>query len=156
TGAVGVMRRDPMAMKTFCGFYFPDYFAHWLSFDKPGAKLPKIFHVNWFRKGDDGKFLWPGFGDNLRVLEWIVGRVDGTADAVNTPIGAVPRPGDIKLDDVHLSDEARDKLFGFDRQAWCSEVDGIGAYLDDYGPRMPDALRAEQRRIADALARSPA
>ena len=77
TGAVGVMRRDPMAMKPFCGYNFADYFAHWLSFDKPGAKLPKIFHVNWFRKGDDGKFLWPGFGDNLRVLEWMIGRVEG-------------------------------------------------------------------------------
>ncbi len=88
TGAVGVMRRDPMAMKPFCGYNFADYFAHWLSFDHAGAKLPKIFHVNWFRKGDDGKFLWPGFGDNLRVLEWMIGRVEGTAGAVDTPIGA--------------------------------------------------------------------
>ena len=91
TGAVGVMRRDPMAMKPFCGYNFADYFAHWLSFDKPGANLPKIFHVNWFRKGDDGKFLWPGFGDNLRVLEWMIERVEGRASAtVETPIGALP------------------------------------------------------------------
>jgi len=87
TGAVGVVRRDPMAMNPFCGYHFGDYFAHWLSFEKPGVKLPKVFHVNWFRKGDDGKFLWPGFGDNMRVLEWILGRCDGSAAAVETPIG---------------------------------------------------------------------
>jgi phosphoenolpyruvate carboxykinase (GTP) len=98
TGAVGVMRRDPMAMKPFCGYNFADYFAHWLSFDKPGAKLPKVFHVNWFRKGDDGKFLWPGFGDNLRVLEWMIGRVEGTAGAIETPIGRSARLGP----DVHM------------------------------------------------------
>ena len=95
TGAVGVMRRDPMAMKPFCGYNFADYFSHWLSFDKAGAKLPKIFHVNWFRKGDDGKFLWPGFGDNLRVLEWMIKRVKGEAGAVETPIGHLPSVGDL-------------------------------------------------------------
>ncbi|HEX5124534.1 MAG TPA: phosphoenolpyruvate carboxykinase (GTP), partial [Rhodanobacteraceae bacterium] len=90
TGAVGVLRRDSMAMKPFCGYNFADYFAHWLSLQKPGAKLPKIFHVNWFRKGDDGKFLWPGFGDNMRVLEWIVGRCAGSENAAETPIGLLP------------------------------------------------------------------
>jgi phosphoenolpyruvate carboxykinase (GTP) len=152
TGAVGVMRRDPMAMKPFCGYNFADYFTHWLSFDQPEAKLPKIFHVNWFRKGDDGKFLWPGFGDNLRVLQWIIRRVDGEAVAVDTPIGALPRVDDLQLDDVVLSDEARAKLFGFDPIAWAAEVAGIGDYLDEYGPRMPPALKDEQRRIAAALA----
>jgi len=156
TGAVGVMRRDPMAMKPFCGYNFADYFSHWLSFDQDGAKLPKVFHVNWFRKGDDGKFLWPGFGDNLRVLEWMIKRVEGSADAIDTPIGALPRPDDINLDGVALSDEARDKLFGFDRDAWRAELDGIATYLDEYGPRMPPALKVEQQRIADALSRPSA
>ncbi|TZF91760.1 phosphoenolpyruvate carboxykinase (GTP) [Cognatilysobacter lacus] len=151
TGAVGVMRRDPMAMKPFCGYNFADYFAHWLSFDNGANKLPKVFHVNWFRKGDDGKFLWPGFGDNLRVLEWMIKRVDGTADAVETPIGALPREQDLNLDGVQLSDEARDKLFGFDESGWRAEVDSIGDYLRGYGPRMPDALHAEQQRIAAML-----
>jgi phosphoenolpyruvate carboxykinase (GTP) len=151
TGAVGVMRRDPMAMKPFCGYNFADYFAHWLSFDTPGAKLPKVFHVNWFRKGDGGKFLWPGFGDNLRVLEWMIKRVEGEAGAVDTPIGALPRIDDINLEGVALSDEAREKLFGFDREGWRAELDGIGGYLDEYGPRMPRALKDEQRRIADSL-----
>nr|WP_207780851.1 phosphoenolpyruvate carboxykinase (GTP) [Lysobacter telluris] len=148
TGAVGVMRRDPMAMKPFCGYNFADYFAHWLSFDKPGAKLPKVFHVNWFRKGDDGKFLWPGFGDNLRVLEWMIERVEGRAGAVETPIGNLPREGDLHIDDVPLSDEARSKLFGFDAPGWRSEFASIGEYLDGYGARLPAALKAVRSSIA--------
>lgn len=151
TGAVGVMRRDPMAMKPFCGYNFADYFAHWLSFDKPGAKLPKIFHVNWFRKGDDGKFLWPGFGDNLRVLEWMIGRVKGDAGAIDTPIGRLPEEAGLNLDGVALTPEARQKLFGFEREGWRREFDSIAAYLDEYGRRMPQALRAEQESIAAAL-----
>jgi len=151
TGAVGVMRRDPMAMKPFCGYNFADYFAHWLSFDQPGAKLPKIFHVNWFRKGDDGKFLWPGFGENLRVLEWMIRRVEGQADAVETPIGHLPRPADLNLEGVALSQEAEAKLFGFDRDGWRSEVESIGAYLEEFGGRMPGALKGEQARILGTL-----
>ncbi|TWI06321.1 phosphoenolpyruvate carboxykinase (GTP) [Luteimonas cucumeris] len=151
TGAVGVMRRDPMAMKPFCGYNFADYFAHWLSFDKPGANLPKIFHVNWFRKGDDGKFLWPGFGDNLRVLEWMIGRVKGEAEAVDTPIGALPRAADLNLENVSLSPEAREKLFGFDRDGWRAEFEGIAAYLGEFGGRMAPTLPAEQKRIATTL-----
>ena len=152
TGAVGVMRRDPMAMKPFCGYNFADYFAHWLSFDKEGAKLPKVFHVNWFRKGDDGKFLWPGFGDNLRVLEWMIRRVEGSVAATETPIGHLPAVADLNLDGVDLSDEARDKLFGLDRAGWRSEFASLGEYLAEYGPRLPQALLQEQRRIAEALA----
>jgi phosphoenolpyruvate carboxykinase (GTP) len=151
TGAVGVMRRDPMAMKPFCGYNFADYFSHWLSFEKAGAKLPKIFHVNWFRKGDDGKFLWPGFGDNLRVLEWMIMRVKGEARAVETPIGNLPRIEDVNVEGIALGDEAREKLFGFDRAGWRAEFESLGEYLDGYGERVPSALRAEQQRIASAL-----
>jgi phosphoenolpyruvate carboxykinase (GTP) len=151
TGAVGVMRRDPMAMKPFCGYNFADYFAHWLSFDQADLRLPKVFHVNWFRKGDDGKFLWPGFGDNLRVLEWMIRRVKGEAEAVETPIGALPRPQDLNLEGIALSDEAHEKLFGFDDSGWQAEFASIGAFLDEYGPRMPAALKAEQARISAAL-----
>ena len=150
-GQVGVMRRDPMAMKPFCGYNFADYFAHWLSFDKPGAKLPKVFHVNWFRKGPDGRFLWPGFGDNLRVLEWMIGRVEGTAGAIETPIGLQPAEGDINLDGMDLGEDARSLLFGFDRAGWQSEFEGIRTYLHDYGPRMPPPLLQEQARIENAL-----
>ncbi|HQW58575.1 MAG TPA: phosphoenolpyruvate carboxykinase (GTP) [Thermomonas sp.] len=152
TGAVGVMRRDPMAMKPFCGYNFADYFAHWLSFDTEGAKLPKVFHVNWFRKGDDGKFLWPGFGDNLRVLEWMIRRVEGGAGAVETPIGRLPAEADLNLEGLELSAEARAKLFGYDRAGWQAEFESIGEFLDEYGPRMPAALKAEQVRISGALA----
>jgi phosphoenolpyruvate carboxykinase (GTP) len=151
TGQVGVMRRDPMAMKPFCGYNFADYFSHWLSFDTPGAKLPKVFHVNWFRKGDDGTFLWPGFGDNLRVLEWMIGRVRGEAGAVDTPIGAVPRPGDLDLEGVELSEEARAKLFGFEPHGWKVEFEGIGEYFAGYGERTPEALLSEHARIAKSL-----
>jgi len=152
TGAVGVMRRDPMAMKPFCGYNFADYFAHWLSFDKPGAQLPKVFHVNWFRKGDDGKFLWPGFGENLRVIEWMIGRVSGQADAVDTPIGALPQAGHVKLDGVALSEEAKAKLFGFDRDGWRQEFESLEAFLAEFGDRMPSALEAERQKIHQALA----
>ena len=151
TGAVGVMRRDPMAMKPFCGYNFADYFAHWLSFDRPGAHLPAIFHVNWFRKGDDGKFLWPGFGDNLRVLEWIIGRVEGRAQATETPIGHLPAPGALNLDGLSLDAEAMEKLFGMDRDGWLAEFDGIAGYLSDFGPRMPKALGEQAREIAARL-----
>ena len=153
TGAVGVMRRDPMAMKPFCGYNFADYFAHWLSFDRPGARLPAIFHVNWFRKGDDGKFLWPGFGDNLRVLEWIIGRVAGSAQATETPIGHLPAPGALNLDGLSLDAEAMQKLFGVDRDGWRAEFDAIAGYLADYGPRMPAALADQARDTAARLAR---
>ena len=153
TGAVGVMRRDPMAMKPFCGYNFADYFAHWLSFDRPGARLPSIFHVNWFRKSDDGKFLWPGFGDNLRVLEWIIGRVAGSAQATETPIGHLPAPGALNLDGLSLDADAIQKLFGVDRDGWRAEFDAIAGYLADYGPRMPAALADQARDTAARLAR---
>jgi phosphoenolpyruvate carboxykinase (GTP) len=145
------MRRDPMAMKPFCGYNFADYFAHWLSFDKPDAKLPKIFHVNWFRKGDDGKFLWPGFGDNMRVLEWMIRRVNGDVDAVETPIGAIPHVDHVNLEGVPLSEEAKAKLFGFDDAGWRAEFESLGEFLSEFGDRTPEALKAEQARIAQAL-----
>ena len=146
TGAVGVMRRDPMAMKPFCGYNFADYFAHWLSFDKPAAQLPKVFHVNWFRKGDDGKFLWPGFGDNLRVLEWMIRRVKGEVGAVETPIGALPASDELRLEGLNVPDEALDRLLEFDRDGWRAEFAGIGEFLAVFGDRLPFRLNAEHRR----------
>jgi phosphoenolpyruvate carboxykinase (GTP) len=152
TGAVGVLRRDSMAMKPFCGYNFADYFAHWLSFDKPGAALPKIFHVNWFRKGDDGKFVWPGFGDNMRVLEWILGRCSGGEGADETPIGNLPRVQDLNLDGLDLSHGKLESLLHVDIESWSAEYESIGEYLASYGARMPVALSREQQRIANELA----
>ena len=152
TGAVGVLRRDSMAMKPFCGYNFADYFSHWLSFDKPGAKLPKIFHVNWFRKSVDGKFLWPGFGDNMRVLEWILGRCDGTEGAEEVPIGFVPRAGDLNLDGLEIPHSNIDSLLHIDTDGWIDEYESIGEYLASFGARMPEALIRERRRISALLA----
>ncbi len=151
TGQVGVLRRDSMAMKPFCGYNYGDYFAHWLSFDKPGANLPKIFHVNWFRKGIDGKFLWPGYGENLRVLEWIIGRCEGTAHAEETPIGYVPRKRDLRVEGLRLADRALDALLDVDPEHWRKEIADIGRYLDSFGARTPEALRNEQQRVAREL-----
>ncbi|MBK8284522.1 MAG: phosphoenolpyruvate carboxykinase (GTP) [Ahniella sp.] len=151
TGAVGVVRRDSMAMKPFCGYNFGDYFAHWLTFGKDGAKLPKIFHVNWFRKGSDGKFLWPGFGDNLRVLEWVIARCEGKASGQATPIGFLPTPDDLNLAGLDLSDEARDVLFAMDPQGWYREFEAIKQYLHDFGSRCPQALIDEANLIESEL-----
>ena len=151
TGAVGVVRRDPMAMKPFCGYNFADYFAHWLSFDSPSAKLPKIFHVNWFRKGADGKFLWPGFGDNLRVLEWMLRRIEGSVDAIDTPIGYLPQARDLNLDGIHAKSGVVEDLLAFDDAGWRVELDAIGTFFDEFGARMPAPLRDEVRAMRSQL-----
>ena len=141
-----------MAMKPFAGYNFGDYFAHWLSFDQPGAKLPKIFHVNWFRKDGDGKFMWPGFGDNLRVLEWMLRRVAGDAGAIETPIGHLPRPTDLDVEGLGLDDATLQQLLEVDREGWKAEMESIGEFLDTFGERTPHALKAERARIAAGLA----
>jgi phosphoenolpyruvate carboxykinase (GTP) len=151
TGAVGVVRRDSMAMKPFAGYNFGDYFAHWLSFAERASRPPRIFHVNWFRKDADGRFLWPGFGDNMRVLEWILRRCEHDVGALDTPIGAVPYRQDLDLDGLHLDHATLDQLFEVERHAWQHELAAIGEYLDEYGERTPQALRDEHRRVAAAL-----
>ncbi|MEW5833909.1 MAG: phosphoenolpyruvate carboxykinase (GTP) [Pseudomonadota bacterium] len=154
TGAVGVLRRDSMAMKPFCGYHYGDYFAHWLSFDRPGTRLPAIFHVNWFRKGEDGRFLWPGFGDNLRVLEWMIDRVAGRAEGRETPVGIVPSPAELRLEGLDMAQESLEELLAVDEAGWRQELAAIGSYLQELSPRLPEALALEQARIAAALARS--
>ena len=151
TGAVGVLRRDSMAMKPFCGYNFADYFAHWLSFDKPGAKLPRIFHVNWFRKDADGCFMWPGYGENLRVLDWMIQRVEGLAEGVETPIGTLPAKGELNAEGLSLSPGALDELLRVDIEGWQEELRAIGLYLDGFGERMPERLKTERERVSKAL-----
>src|SRR5690606_1535712 len=151
TGQVGVVRRDPMAMKPFRGYHYGDYFAHWLSFDRPGANLPKVFHANWSRNGADGSFLWPGFGENMRVLEWSLNRVEGDAPALDTPIGHLAGPDGINLDGLELDEDARAGLFGFDAAGWQAEFSALGTYLDEYADRLPAALTERHRGISAAL-----
>jgi phosphoenolpyruvate carboxykinase (GTP) len=150
-GAVGVVRRDPMAMKPFCGYNFADYWAHWLSFEKQSEHLPKIFHVNWFRQDKTGKFLWPGFGENLRVLRWIIDRCDHKVGARETAIGFLPNPGDIDVQDLDISEQTMGVLLTVDVQQWQREMDSVGKYLEGYGDRLPDELRQEHQKITDAL-----
>jgi len=149
--AVGVVRRDPMAMKPFCGYNFADYWAHWLSFSAASDRLPKIFHVNWFRKDANGKFMWPGFGENMRVLDWIIKRCEGKVGCLETPIGRLPLPGDLNLDGIDVPAAAMEALMEVDTSAWQAEISDIGKYLDSYGDRTPLAIKAEQARVAEAL-----
>lgn len=151
TGAVGVVRRDSMAMKPFAGYNFGDYFAHWLSFDVAGAQLPKIFHVNWFRKNAAGKFLWPGFGDNMRVLEWMIQRVEGTASGRVTAIGTLPDVGELNRNGLALTDADLETLLAVDTLAWRTEVGAIADYLEEFGERTPQALFDELEKTAAAL-----
>jgi phosphoenolpyruvate carboxykinase (GTP) len=149
--AVGVVRRDPMAMKPFCGYNYADYWAHWLSFTEFSDRLPKIFHVNWFRKGADGKFMWPGFGENMRVLDWIIKRCEHKVGFLETPIGKMPLPGDLNLDGIDVPAATMEALLEVDTAAWQAEIADIGEYLDSYGDRTPAAIKAEQARVAEAL-----
>jgi phosphoenolpyruvate carboxykinase (GTP) len=151
TGEVGVVRRDPMAMKPFCGYNFADYWRHWLSFEDRSDKLPKIFHVNWFRRDADGHFLWPGFGENLRVLRWVIDRCEGRVDADTLPIGHLPKAGTIDIEGIDVSPDTLEQLLAVDPQQWREEMDHIGEYLQSYGDRLPDRLSAEHKKIVQAL-----
>ena len=151
TGKVGVVRRDPMAMKPFCGYNFADYWSHWLSFAEQSSSLPEIFHVNWFRRDADGRFLWPGFGENLRVLRWIIDRCEGRVDAIETPIGFLPNGQDIDVDGIDVSSDTLEQLLAVDHAQWRDEMQAMGEYLQSYGDRLPPALAAEHERIVEAL-----
>ncbi|MCQ4950213.1 phosphoenolpyruvate carboxykinase (GTP) [Bittarella massiliensis (ex Durand et al. 2017)] len=149
TGAVGVVRRDPMAMLPFCGYHMGDYFAHWLEMGKKlGDKAPKIFNVNWFRTDDEGHFIWPGFGDNMRVLEWIINRCDGKADAVETPIGYEPKPEDINLEGLDIDLETLKGLLSVDVDLWKEEAKGIHEFYGKFGDHLPKEL-AHQLEILE-------
>ncbi len=151
TGAVGVTRRDPMAMKPFCGYNFGEYWGHWLSFGERSGKLPPVFHVNWFRQDDDGRYLWPGFGDNLRVLRWIIDRCEDRVGARETPIGFLPEPRDLDLGSARIAPGALHALLTVENAKWRDELQSVENYLLQYGSRVPDALLAEHHRIVAAL-----
>jgi phosphoenolpyruvate carboxykinase (GTP) len=132
-------------MVPFCGYHMGDYFAHWLATGAAGdaSKLPRVFQVNWFRKDADGNFLWPGFGENSRVLAWIAERCEGTADAVETPIGLLPAPGALHVENLELPDAALETLLAVDVAGWTAELPGMAAYFASFGDRLPPELLAQ-------------
>jgi phosphoenolpyruvate carboxykinase (GTP) len=148
TGDVGVTRRDPMAMLPFCGYNMADYFGHWLEMGKKIPKPPKIFHVNWFRKGTDGKFLWPGYGENVRVLKWILERVEGRGAAQETPIGFVPARSGLTLEGLKISGESLDELLRVNPEDWEAEMEDSKEFLGKFGERLPRQIREEHDKLA--------
>jgi phosphoenolpyruvate carboxykinase (GTP) len=151
TGKVGVTRRDPMAMLPFCGYNMADYFGHWLEMGKRIPNPPKIFHVNWFRKDANGKMMWPGFGENVRVLKWILERVEGRAEAQETPIGFVPTAKSLTLDGLSVPPQTVEELLKVDPGDWGVELENISAFLAKFGDRLPEQLRAEEAKLAARL-----
>jgi len=151
-GAIGKLRRDPMAMLPFCGYNMADYWSHWLNMGKTeGAKLPKIFYVNWFRKNEKGKFMWPGFGENSRVLKWIFERCAGTGDAVDTAIGYVPTLDAIDFSGLDVSETDKANLLRVDIDGWLQEIPSIIEYYDTFGDRLPQTLRDEVQKLKQKL-----
>jgi len=150
-GEVGIVRRDPMAMKPFCGYNFADYWSHWLSFSERSDNLPKIFHVNWFRQNEDGKFLWPGFGENLRVLRWIIDRCENRVSASSTSIGNIPYIKDIDTDDLNISHAVLEELLSVENKEWLDEINSIGEYFETYGERLPEELSNEFNKLKSSL-----
>lgn len=151
-GAVGVVRRDPMAMLPFCGYHMGDYFKHWLEMgEKLGNKAPKIFNVNWFRLDDEGHFIWPGFGDNMRVLMWILDRCEGKVDAVETPIGYEPKPEDINLEGLDIDVNVVKDLLNVDKDLWKEEAKGIREFFGKFGDRLPKEMMDELNGLEKRL-----
>ncbi len=151
TGKVGVVRRDPMAMLPFCGYNMADYFGHWLRMGQALTKPPAVFHVNWFRQDADGRFLWPGFGQNLRVLLWMIERMQGRGKAFETPVGLVPSPDALNLEGLKLDKAALDTLLGVDRDEWAEEVPEIRAFFERFGDRLPPELTRSLDGLAQRL-----
>ncbi|MEN8262952.1 MAG: phosphoenolpyruvate carboxykinase (GTP) [Nitrospirota bacterium] len=151
-GAVGNLRRDPFAMKPFCGYNMGDYFKHWFDMgDKLADKAPKMFYVNWFRKSDDGKFLWPGFSDNSRVLKWMCDRVDGKVGAKETPIGLVPNEGDLDTDGLGISSDDVNELMRVDADAWKADIPDIENHFSTFGDRLPERLKKQLQEFIERL-----
>ena len=152
-GAVGALRRDPFAMLPFCGYNMADYWAHWLRVGETlGDKAPRVFQVNWFRKDDEGKFLWPGFGDNSRAIEWALRRVNGEVDAVDVINGRQPKREDLNLDGLTITDEQLDELFALDPAAWAAEADLTEQYFAQFGDALPAELTAQLTALRERIA----
>lgn len=150
-GAVGVVRRDPMAMLPFCGYHMGDYFQHWIDMGKKIKVQPKIFNVNWFRTDSEGHFIWPGFGDNMRVLDWILKRCEETVDADETAIGYVPKPEDINLEGCGVDEETLKGLLNVDTETWKKEAEGIKEFYKKFGDKLPKELNEELAALESRL-----
>ncbi|MDO4562851.1 MAG: phosphoenolpyruvate carboxykinase (GTP) [Clostridia bacterium] len=150
-GAVGVVRRDPMAMIPFCGYDMADYFQHWIDMGKKIPNPPKIFHVNWFRQDENGHFMWPGFGDNLRVINWILDRCDDKASASKTAIGYIPEPSDINIDGLDLDMDTLKELLSVDKEIWKSEIDGISEFFAKFGDKLPEGIKEQLEALKERL-----
>ena len=151
TGAVGVVRRDPMAMLPFCGYNMGDYWAHWLSMAQRATQPPKIFRVNWFQRNDQGKFIWPGFGENLRVIRWVIERCKGGGEAEETPIGYVPKVSALNGGDLKVSKSDLNQLVAIDREGWKSNLKSQGEYFDNFGDHLPAGIKEEHRALTNRL-----
>jgi len=156
TGKVGVLRRDPMAMLPFCGYNMADYFGHWLQMGRKISRPPKIFFINWFRTDEAGKFLWPGFGENIRVLKWIIEQAHrSTQDgATETPIGWVPERESLDFSGLKISEETFKKLFAVDREEWKAELEDAQTFLAQFGSRMPQEIWDEFNHLKTAFLKS--
>ena len=154
-GEVGKLRRDPFAMLPFCGYHMADYWAHWLKMGKkadPPAVLPKIFYVNWFRKDlESGRFLWPGFGENSRVLEWVFRRCDDDAEARDTPIGRVPTAESLNTEGLGLGDDELEQILAVDAEQWKTEIAPIREFFDKFGERLPREVAAQLDALEERL-----
>jgi phosphoenolpyruvate carboxykinase (GTP) len=153
TGTVGVVRHDPMAMLPFCGYNMADYFRHWLAMGRSLPHPPAIFHVNWFRTDVQGKFLWPGFGQNVRVLKWILERVRGGGAAMETPIGLVPSPDGLERAGLDLPANTVEELLRIDRADWEQEIASQRQFFEQFGSRLPQQIREEHEALARRLSR---
>ena len=150
-GKLGQVRYDSMAMLPFCGYNMADYFRHWLEMGKRMARPPKIFHVNWFKTDENGNFLWPGYRENLRVLEWILDRANNKVEAVETPIGYIPRPSDIDLTGLELGPQTLERLLGIDNKEWLEELKRIKKFLGQFKKTLPHELWQEYESLAERL-----
>ena len=148
----GVVRRDPMAMLPFCGYNMGDYFKHWLGFGKKVKHLPKVFMVNWFRKGEDGSFLWPGFRENSRILKWMIDRIEGKAGAKDTPIGLMPKDGELDLSGLDIPKASMDKLLEVNKTEWAAEIPDIEKFYSQFGDRVPAELKKQLEELKKKFA----
>jgi phosphoenolpyruvate carboxykinase (GTP) len=153
TGAVGVTRRDPMAMLPFCGYNMAEYFGHWLKMGRSIAHPPRVFHVNWFRRGADGKFLCPGYGENVRVLKWMVERIEGKAAAVETPIGFVPAPNALTLEGLRIEKQTVAELLRVEPSDWTEEMDATRKFFEKFSTDLPGELWHEHQQLHQRLER---